>query len=177
MQDVSGSMTEPDRSYARDNISKSANDNKVAIVLDYELTTFEVNESYVDKEVGIVVNSIYRNQPYVLYTFFKDTKTLVITTNINEGNVTSQKKGEINTDAQLVKEIMYFNNLLKPTMGIRNWNFNLNTESARNVALASVGSIVFLLLGIGVFPSDAWKWPSFKRKTKKQSAHSIEVES
>lgn len=188
VQDVSGSMSEPDKTYARNNISEESRKNKIAIVLDYELTTFDTNDSYVDKEVGLVANNIYRNQPYVLYTYFKDTKTLVIKTNIDPKKglsdseedkktaqiLVSQKKEDITTDAQLVKEIMYFNNLLNPEMGIRNWNFNLNTEAARNVALASVGSIVFLILGIGVFPNDAWKWPSFNRRTKKQSTHSAE---
>ena len=66
---------------------------------------------------------------------------------------------------------MYFQQNLEPGLGIRNWNFNLNTESARNVALASVGSIIFLILGIGVFPSDAWKWPTFRRKSRRTSTH------
>ncbi len=173
VQDISGSMGEPDKTYARNAIGDAARKYKIAIVLDYELTTFEINESYIDKEVGTVVNSIYRNQPYIVYTYFKDTKTMVITTNINNESkhLVNQKKEEIDNDAKVVKEILYFQQNLEPGLGIRNWNFNLNTESARNVALASVGSIIFLILGIGVFPSDAWKWPTFRRKSRRTSTH------
>ena len=78
------------------------------------------------------------------------------------------------TLSQLAEDIWYNLKEINPDMGIKNWNFNLNTEAARNVALASVGSIIFLILGIGVFPNDAWKWPEFRKRTRKQSTHSAE---
>ena len=42
IQDLSGSMSDPDKTYARNAISKASKDNKIAIVLDYQLTTFEI---------------------------------------------------------------------------------------------------------------------------------------
>lgn len=166
VQDISGSMSEPDKTYARNAIEEAARKYKIAIVLDYELTTFEINESYIDKEVGVIVNNVYRNQPYIVYTYFKDTQTFVITTNINNEakRVVSQKKEGIDSDSRVVKEILYFQQNLEKGMGIRNWNFNLNTESSRNVVLSSIGSILLLVLGIGVFPSESFKLPKLRRK-------------
>lgn len=174
VQDVSGSMKEPDKTYAREEMAEKAKKCKIVVALDYELTTFEINESYVDRQVGVIADNIYRNQPYILFTYFKDTKTLNITTNVNSDKFSSKKIENVENDTQLAEDIWYNLKEINPDMGIKNWNFNLNTEAARNVALASVGSIIFLILGIGVFPNDAWKWPEFRKRTRKQSTHSAE---
>ena len=84
VQDVSGSMSDPDKTYARNAISKASKENKIAIVLDYQLTTFDITDTYIDRTVGNVVNNIYRNQKYVVYTYLKDTNKLIITTNIKK---------------------------------------------------------------------------------------------
>ena len=175
VQDVSGSMKEPDKTYAREEMAEKSQKCKIVVALDYELTTFETNESYIDRQVGTVANSIYRNQPYILFTYFKDTKTLNIFTRLNSDEKFSKKTIEnVENDTQLAETIWYNLKEINPSMGIRNWNFNLNTEAARNVALASVGSILFLILGIGVFPNDAWKWPKFRGTIGKKSTHSAE---
>jgi len=129
VQDVSGSMSEPDKTYARNAISKASKENKIAIVLDYQLTTFAVTDSYIDKTVGNVVNNVYRNQPYVVYTYFKDTGKLIITTNIDDAanDVVDKQKEGIDNDPRVVKEILYYQQNLSRNYGLKNWNFNLNT--------------------------------------------------
>lgn len=176
VQDISGSMSEPDKTYARNAIARAAREYKIAIVLDYELTTFTITDSYVDKTVGNIVNNVYRNQPYVIYTYFKDSNKLVITTNIDNASkdvVDKQKEG-IDNDARVVKEILYYQQNLDKSIGIRNWNFNLNSEYMRNTAFASVGSIILLILGIGVLPSsqEGLRLPIGGRRRK--STHSSE---
>ncbi len=172
IQDVSGSMSEPDKGYARNAISKASKDNKIAITLDYQLTTFAITDSYIDKTVGNVVDSIYRNQPYVIYTYFADTHTLIITTNIDDtaSDVVDKTKEGIDTDAKVVKEILYYQQNLKKSFGLKCWNFNLNTEAWRNTCFAGFGSIILLLLGIGVLPTDSKMGIPFKRKKTKHSS-------
>lgn len=175
VQDVSGSMSDPDKTYARNAISKASKENKIAIVLDYQLTTFDITDTYIDRTVGNVVNNIYRNQKYVVYTYFKDTNKLIITTNINDtaNDVVNKTKEGIDSDARVVKEILYYQQNLKHEHGLRNWNFNLNTEHMRNACIAGVGSIILLILGIGVLPSAAEGLVNpFKRKKARTSNHS-----
>ena len=173
VQDVSGSMKDPDKTYARNALTDASRKYKIAMVLDYQLTSFEITDTYLDKTVNSVVSNVYRNQKYVVYTYFKDTNTLVISTNINDtaNDVVSKRKTEIDSDAKVVKEILYFQQNLKPEYGLRNWNFNLNTEYMRNAALSGVGSIILFILGIGVLPTAAegFKNP-FRRRRK--STHS-----
>lgn len=170
--DMSGSMKDPDKTYARNAITEASRKNKIVIVLDYELTTFDITDSYIEKTVGNVANSIYRNQPYVVYTYFKDTGTLKITTNIDDTatDVVDKNKEGIDTDAKVVKEILYYQQNLKPTLGLKNWNFNLNTTATRNVALLSIGSIILLILGFGVLPTDAGY--KFHLRRKREASHS-----
>lgn len=175
VQDVSGSMGEPDKTYAKNAISKAATDNKIAIVLDYQLTTFDVTDTYIDKTVGNVVNNVYRNQKYVVYTYFKDTGKLIITTNINDtaNDVVNKTKDCIDTDAKVVKEILYYQQNLKREYGLRNWNFSLNTEYMRKSCIIGVGAIILLILGIGVLPSAAEGLRNpFRRRRKANASHS-----
>ncbi len=169
IQDLSGSMSDPDKTYARNAISKASKDNKIAIVLDYQLTTFEITDSYIDKTVGNIVKNVYRNQPYVVYTYFADTDTMYITTNINDTakDVVDKEKKGIDNDARVVKEILYYQQNLTRQHGLKSWNFNLNSEYMRNACLAGIGSILLLVLGIGVLPtaSEGLKNP-FRRKKK-----------
>lgn len=169
IQDLSGSMSDPDKTYARNAISEASKDNKIAIVLDYQLTTFEITDSYIDKTVGNIVKNVYRNQPYVVYTYFADTDTMYITTNINDTakDVVNKEKKGIDNDARVVKEILYYQQNLTRQHGLKSWNFNLNSEYMRNTCLAGIGSILLLVLGIGVLPtaSEGLKNP-FRRKKK-----------
>lgn len=169
IQDLSGSMSDPDKTYARNAISEASKDNKIAIVLDYQLTTFEITDSYIDKTVGNIVKNVYRNQPYVVYTYFADTDTMYITTNINDTakDVVNKEKKGIDNDARVVKEILYYQQNLTRQHGLKSWNFNLNSEYMRNTCLAGIGSILLLVLGIGVLPtaSEGFKNP-FRRKKK-----------
>ena len=169
IQDLSGSMSDPDKTYARNAISEASKDNKIAIVLDYQLTTFEITDSYIDKTVGNIVKNVYRNQPYVVYTYFADTDTMYITTNINDTakDVVDKEKKGIDNDARVVKEILYYQQNLTRQHGLKSWNFNLNSEYMRNACLAGIGSILLLVLGIGVLPtaSEGLKNP-FRRKKK-----------
>lgn len=169
IQDLSGSMSDPDKTYARNAISEASKDNKIAIVLDYQLTTFEITDSYIDKTVGNIVKNVYRNQPYVVYTYFADTDTMYITTNINDTakDVVDKEKKGIDNDARVVKEILYYQQNLTRQHGLKSWNFNLNSEYMRNTCFAGIGSILLLVLGIGVLPtaSEGFKNP-FRRKKK-----------
>ena len=169
IQDLSGSMSDPDKTYARNAISEASKDNKIAIVLDYQLTTFEITDSYIDKTVGNIVKNVYRNQPYVVYTYFADTDTMYITTNINDTakDVVNKEKKGIDNDARVVKEILYYQQNLTRQHGLKSWNFNLNSEYMRNTCFAGIGSILLLVLGIGVLPtaSEGFKNP-FRRKKK-----------
>mgnify|MGYP005774703795 FL=1 len=169
IQDLSGSMSDPDKTYARNAISEASKDNKIAIVLDYQLTTFEITDSYIDKTVGNIVKNVYRNQPYVVYTYFADTDTMYITTNINDTakDVVDKEKKGIDNDARVVKEILYYQQNLTRQHGLKSWNFNLNSEYMRNTCFAGIGSILLLVLGIGVLPtaSEGLKNP-FRRKKK-----------
>lgn len=169
IQDLSGSMSDPDKTYARNAISEASKDNKIAIILDYQLTTFEITDSYIDKTVGNIVKNVYRNQPYVVYTYFADTDTMYITTNINDTakDVVNKEKKGIDNDARVVKEILYYQQNLTRQHGLKSWNFNLNSEYMRNACLAGIGSILLLVLGIGVLPtaSEGLKNP-FRRKKK-----------
>ena len=169
IQDLSGSMSDPDKTYARNAISEASKDNKIAIVLDYQLTTFEITDSYIDKTVGNIVKNVYRNQPYVVYTYFADTDTMYITTNINDTakDVVDKEKKGIDNDARVVKEILYYQQNLTRQHGLKSWNFNLNSEYTRNTCFAGIGSILLLVLGIGVLPtaSEGLKNP-FRRKKK-----------
>ncbi len=169
IQDLSGSMSDPDKTYARNAISEASKDNKIAIILDYQLTTFEITDSYIDKTVGNIVKNVYRNQPYVVYTYFADTDTMYITTNINDTakDVVDKEKKGIDNDARVVKEILYYQQNLTRQHGLKSWNFNLNSEYMRNACLAGIGSILLLVLGIGVLPtaSEGLKNP-FRRKKK-----------
>lgn len=170
-------MSDPDKTYAKNAISKASKDYKIAIVLDYQLTTFAITDTYIDKTVSSVVDNVYRNQKYVVYTYFKDTNTLHITTNINDAanDVVTKKKEGIDNDAKVVKEILYFQQNLKREYGLKNWNFNLNTEYVRNSCLAGVGSILFLILGFGVLPTEQGGIKLFKRKKRKVvTTHSAE---
>ena len=174
VQDLSGSMKEPDKTYARNAIEEDSKKEKIAIVLDYQLTSFTVNDTYVDKMVNSVVKNVYRNQKYIVYTYFKDTNKLVISTNINdsEHDVMPKTKTEIDTDDKVVKEILYFQqNLKKQHYGLTNWNFNLNTEYMRDTALQGVGCIILFILGLGVLPAAAEGFRNpFRRR--KASTHS-----
>lgn len=172
IQDVSGSMGEPDKGYARNAISKASRENKIAITLDYQLTTFAITDSYIDKTIGNVVDNIYRNQPYVIYTYFADTDTLVITTNIDDtaSDVVDKNKEGIDSDAKVVKEILYYQQNLKKSFGLKCWNFNLNTEAMRNTCLSGVGFIILLILGIGVLPTESRIVNPFRRKKTKHSS-------
>lgn len=152
VQDVSGTMTEPDKTYAVNAISKAARENKIAIILDYQLKTFDITESYIEKTTGNLVKGVYRNQPYIIYTYFKDTQSLVISTNIEKEGIKDIKKVDIDTDARVVKEILYYQQNLSRKMGIRNFNFSLTTEYIRNSIASAVGAIILLILGIGVLP-------------------------
>lgn len=174
IQDVSGTMSEPDKGYARNAISEASRENKIAIVLDYQLTTFSITDSYIDKTVGNVVNSVYRNQPYVVYTYFADTDKLIISTNIDDTarDVVDKQKENIDNDAKVVKEILYYQQNLSKTHGLGNWNFKLNSESMRNTCFSVVGSIILLILGIGVLPTDSGLKNPFRRK--KRSTHAAE---
>lgn len=169
IQDLSGSMSDPDKTYARNAISEASKDNKIAIILDYQLTTFEITDSYIDKTVGNIVKNVYRNQPYVVYTYFADTDTMYITTNINDTakDVVNKEKKGIDNDARVVKEILYYQQNLTRQHGLKSWNFNLNSEYMRNTCFAGIGSILLLVLGIGVLPtaSEGFKNP-FRRKKK-----------
>lgn len=169
IQDLSGSMSDPDKTYARNAISEASKDNKIAIILDYQLTTFEITDSYIDKTVGNIVKNVYRNQPYVVYTYFADTDTMYITTNINDTakDVVDKEKKGIDNDARVVKEILYYQQNLTRQHGLKSWNFNLNSEYMRNTCFAGIGSILLLVLGIGVLPtaSEGFKNP-FRRKKK-----------
>ena len=169
IQDLSGSMSDPDKTYARNAISEASKDNKIAIVLDYQLTTFEITDSYIDKTVGNIVKNVYRNQPYVVYTYFADTDTMYITTNINDTakDVVNKEKKGIDNDARVVKEILYYQQKLTRQHGLKSWNVNLNSEYMRNTFFAGIGSILLLVLGIGVLPtaSEGFKNP-FRRKKK-----------
>ena len=169
IQDLSGSMFDPDKTYARNAISEASKDNKIAIILDYQLTTFEITDSYIDKTVGNIVKNVYRNQPYVVYTYFADTDTMYITTNINDTakDVVNKEKKGIDNDARVVKEILYYQQNLTRQHGLKSWNFNLNSEYMRNTCFAGIGSILLLVLGIGVLPtaSEGFKNP-FRRKKK-----------
>ena len=169
IQDLSGSMSDPDKTYARNAISEASKDNKIAIILDYQLTTFEITDSYIDKTVGNIVKNVYRNQPYVVYTYFADTDTMYITTNINDTakDVVNKEKKGIDNDARVVKEILYYQQNLTRQHGLKRWNFNLNSEYMRNTCFAGIGSILLLVLGIGVLPtaSEGFKNP-FRRKKK-----------
>lgn len=169
IQDLSGSMSDPDKTYARNAISEASKDNKIAIILDYQLTTFEITDSYIDKTVGNIVKNVYRNQPYVVYTYFADTDTMYITTNINDTakDVVNKEKKGIDNDARVVKEILYYQQNLTRQHGLKSWNFNLNSEYMRNTCFAGIGSILLLVLGIGVLPtaSEGLKNP-FRRKKK-----------
>lgn len=173
VQDLSGSMKEPDKTYARNAIEKASREDKIAMVLDYQLTSFEVTDTYLDKVVNSVVNNVYRNQKYVVYTYFKDTGTLVISTNINDkpNDVVSKSKTEIDSDSKVVKEILYFQQNLKREYGLSNWNFNLNTDYMRTVALEGVGCIILFILGIGVLPtaSEGFRNPFRRRKASSHS--------
>ena len=121
VQDVSGSMKEPDKTYAREEMAEKSQKCKIVVALDYELTTFETNESYIDRQVGTVANSIYRNQPYILFTYFKDTKTLNIFTRLNSDEKFSKKTIEnVENDTQLAETIWYNLKEINPSMGIRN---------------------------------------------------------
>ncbi len=172
IQDVSGSMGDPDKGYARNAISKASRENKIAITLDYQLTTFAITDSYIDKTIGNVVDNIYRNQPYVIYTYFADTDTLVITTNIDDtaSDVIDKTKEGIDNDAKVVKEILYYQQNLKKSFGLKCWNFNLNTEAWRNTCFSGARFILFLILGIGVLPTDSKLENIFKRKKTKHSS-------
>lgn len=176
VQDVSGSMSDPDKTYARNAISKASKDNKIAIVLDYQLTTFAITDTYIDKTVSTVVNNVYRNQKYVVYTYFADTDKLIISTNINDtaNDVVNKNKEEITTDAKVVKEILYYQQNLRKHHGLRNWNFNLTSEHMRNACVAGVGSIILLILGIGVLPSTAEGLRLPFRRRKKTTSHSAD---
>ena len=169
IQDLSGSMSDPDKTYARNAISEASKDNKIAIILDYQLTTFEITDSYIDKTVGNIVKNVYRNQPYVVYTYFADTDTMYITTNINDTakDVVNKEKKGIDNDARVVKEILYYQQNLTRQHGLKSWNFNLNSEYMRNTCFAAIGSILLLVSGIGVLPtaSEGFKNP-FRRKKK-----------
>lgn len=173
VQDVSGSMSDPDKTYARNAISKKAKESKIAIVLDYQLTTFDITDTYIDKTVGNIVKNVYRNQPYIIYTYFKDSNTLIITTNIDDTikDVVDKKKEGIDNDARVVKEILYYQQNVEKYMGIKNWNFNLNTEYMRNTVLSSFGAIILLILGFGVLPTseEGLKNPFRRRKKKKEN--------
>ena len=112
---------------------------------------------------------MYRNQPYVVYTYFADTDTMYITTNINDTakDVVNKEKKGIDNDARVVKEILYYQQNLTRQHGLKSWNFNLNSEYMRNTCFAGIGSILLLVLGIGVLPtaSEGLKNP-FRRKKK-----------
>ena len=175
VQDVSSSMSEPDKTYAKNAIKKASSENKIAIVLDYKLQTFDITDTYIDKTISNVVNNVYRNQKYVVYTYFKDTGKLVITTNINDtaNDVVNKTKEGIDNDPRVVKEILYYQQNLKREHGLKNWNFNLNTEYTKKSCVAGVGSIILLILGIGVLPSTAEGLINpFRRKKAKSSSHS-----
>ena len=167
VQDMSGSLTEPDKTYAVSAISKAARDNKIAIVLDYQLTTFDITDSYIEKAVGGLVDNVYKNQPYVVYTYFKDTNRLVITTNIDDESkdVVDKTKVDIDTNAKIVKEILYYQQNLERKMGLKNWNFNLTPTAARNTIFETVGSIILLILGFGVLPGNLRN--PFKKRAKR----------
>lgn len=171
-------MSDPDKTYARNAISKASKDYKIAIVIDYQLTTFAITDTYIDKTVSSVVDNVYRNQKYVVYTYFKDTNILHITTNINDtvNDVVTKKKEGIDNDARVVKEILYFQQNLKREYGLKNWNFNLNTEYVRKSCFWGVGSIIALILGIGVLPTEQkiFKNPFRRKKRKVTSTHSAE---
>lgn len=174
VQDISGSMSDPDKTYARNAIEEASKETKIAIVLDYQLTSFDITDSYIDKTVGTIVNNVYRNQPYVVYTYFADKDVLYISTNINDTakDVVSKEKQQIETDAKVVKEILYYQQNLTRQHGLKNWNFNLNSEYLRNACIGGVGSIILLILGIGVLPTleEGLRNP-FRRK-KAKSNHS-----
>ena len=163
VQDVSGTMTEPDKTYAVNAISKAAKEYKIAIILDYQLKSFDITESYIEKTTGNLVKSVYRNQPYIIYTYFKDTKSLTISTNIDKEGITDIKKVDIDTDSRVVKEILYYQQNINKNMGIRNFNFKLTAEYIRNSIASAVGAIILLILGIGVLPGNI-KNPFRRRK-------------
>lgn len=169
VQDVSGSMVEPDKTYAKSAIRGASENYKIAIVLDYQLTTFNITDTYIDKAVNSVVNNVYRNQKYVVYTYFKDTNTLVITTNINDvaNDVVTKTKDSIDNDARVVKEILYYQQNLKREYGLKNWNFNLNSEYMKDAVIYSVGSVILFILGIGVLPEISLKNVFTRKRGKK----------
>jgi cytoskeletal protein RodZ len=176
VQDVSGSMSDPDKTYARNAIKSASKENKIAIVLDYQLTTFAITDSYLDKTVSSVVNNVYRNQKYVVYTYFADTDTLQISTNINDtaNDVVNKTKEGIDTDARVVKEILYYQQNLKREYGLKNWNFNLNSAYMKNACIEGVGSIILLILGIGVLPTVAEGLRNPFRRKKREKSHSAQ---
>lgn len=179
VQDVSGSMIEPDKTYAKNAIKKASEEYKIAIVLDYQLTTFNITDTYIDKTVSSVVNNVYRNQKYVVYTYFKDTNTLTITTNINDvaRDVVNKNKEGIDSDARIVKEILYYQQNLKREYGLANWNINLNTDYMRRAIGYGGGSIIFIILGIGVLPNVSLKNPfKFKRSKRTKKVEVSEAE-
>ena len=174
VQDVPNSMSQPDKTYARNAISEASKYNKIAIVLDYQLTTFDVDQTYIDKIVGNIVNNVYKNQTYIVYTYFKDTKKLLITTNIDDSSkdVVDKIKDDINNDARVVKEILYYQQNLEKEMGLRNWNFDINSEYMKNTVFAGIGSIILLILGIGVLPTseEGLRFPFKKEKKAKRKS-------
>lgn len=173
VQDISGTMSDPDKTYARNAISSKAKETKIAIVLDYQLTSFDITDTYIDKTIGTVVKNVYRNQPYIIYTYFKDSKTLIITTNIDDTtkDVIDKKKENTDSDSKLVKEILYYQQNVEKSMGVTNWTFNLNTEYMRNTVIYSLGAIILLILGFGVLPTpeEGLRKPFRRNKKSKET--------
>lgn len=178
VQDISGSMGEPDKQYAKNALAKASEEYKLTVVLDYQLTTFDITDTYIDKTVNSVVNNVYRNQKYVVYTYFKDTNTLKITTNINDAanDVVNKSKEGVDNDARIVKEILYYQQNLKREYGLKNWNFNLNTEYMKKAIGYGAGSIILLILGFGVLPTEGGVKNPFRRKKVKRAKRASEVE-
>lgn len=170
--DISGAMSEPDKTYAYNAISKAARENKVAIVLDYELTTFEITDSYIDRTVNSLVDKVYRNTPYVVYTYFADTDKLVINTNIDdvESRIVDVTKEEVASDAQVVKEVLYYQqNLNRAKHGIKMWNWNLVSGNVWRSWPSIIGALILFILGWGVVPKGKeWKFFKSEKGTHKE---------
>ena len=175
VQNISGEMSDPNKTYAKNAISEASRENKIAIVLDYQLKTFQITDTYIDNVVGSLTERFYLNQPYIVYTYFKDSETMVITTNIDnaEDKIVDKTINEIETETKIVKEILYYQQNLKPQHGLVSGKTKLTPEYSAILVRDILLGILCLALGLGVQP--LWE-NSEKRKIGKRAAKVVQNE-